>query len=166
MGLKKMERKGSAEASKRRGFNMRQRLSVDTGWGSRAGLVCLCLLASSCASTTLTAVDGGPTADAGPDGGEVVVILTLTNYQNWCIVTVDGDGGYIPMAAFVVGSVVQLDASPQPGYVWGYWTGTAGDTGSGDHNMATTVTMNTGKQVVACCPQSPPAAQICPSPTP
>ena len=46
----------------------------------------------------------------------------------------------MPLAALVVGSVAQLDASPQPGYVWGYWTGTDGDTGSGDHNMATTVT--------------------------
>ena len=72
----------------------------------------------------------------------------------------------MPLAALVVGSVAQLDASPQPGYVWGYWTGTDGDTGSGDDNMATTVTMNRNKQVVACCPQSPPAAQICASPIP
>ena len=93
-------------------------------------------------------------------------VKTLTNYQNWCTLTVDGDGGYMPLAALVVGSVAQLDASPQPGYVWGYWTGTDGDTGSGDHNMATTVTMNRNKQVVACCPQSPPAAQICASPIP
>lgn len=162
MHVKKMEADGHAE----RRNNMRQRLGGDNGSRHLAGLASFCLLVFGCASTTLTAADGGPTADAGPDGGEVAVILTITNYQNWCNVTVDGDGGYRPMAAFVIGTVVQLDASPQPGYVWGYWTGTAGDTGSGDPNMATTVTMNADKQVVACCPQSPPAAQICPSPTP
>jgi hypothetical protein len=157
-------RKAVGPCRKTKGTNMRQRLAMDTRRGPAAGLVSLFLLVCGCASATLTAVDGGP--DAGPDGGQVAVILTITNYQSWCAITVDGDGGYMPIAAFVVGSVVQLDAAPQPGYVWGYWTGTAGDTGSGDRNMATTVTMNTSKQVVACCPQSPPAAQICPSPIP
>jgi hypothetical protein len=130
------------------------------------GFLPLCLVVWGCASATLTAVDGGPKPDAGPDGGNVAVILTVSNYLNWCNVTVDGDGGYIPMAAFVVGTVVDLDASPKTGYVWGYWTGTDGDTGSGDHNMATTVTMTANKEVIACCPASPPAAQTCPSPTP
>jgi hypothetical protein len=128
------------------------------GWGCCVSLFLLCLLASGCSSATLTAVDGGP------DGGNVAVILTISDYLNWCNVTVDGDGGYMPMAAFVVGAVVDLDASPKTGYVWGYWTGTDRDTGSGDPNMATTVTMTTSKEVVACCPQSPPAAQICPTP--
>jgi hypothetical protein len=141
-------------------------LAVDTGWRRFSLLVPFCVLVCGCASTTLTAADSGTTADAGPDGGEVAVLLTIDDYQNWCTVAVDGDGGYRPQAAFVVGSVVQLDASPQAGYGWGYWTGTDGDTGSGDRNMSTTVTMNVAKQVVACCPQPSPAAQICPSPMP
>jgi Divergent InlB B-repeat domain len=160
------------EARQRRGFKMKQLFSLHAGSG-RLVLVALCaLLMCRCASTTLTSLtdgglpDGGSTADAGPDAGEVAVILTIDNYQGWCTVSVEGDAGYRPMAAFVVGTVVQLDASPLPGYVWGYWTGTDGDGGSGDRNMATTVTMNTSKQVVACCPQSPPAAQVCPSPIP
>jgi Divergent InlB B-repeat domain len=143
------------------GFNMRPRpLPVDQARARSACFSLFCLLAWGCASATLTA------ADAGPDGGNVAAILTISSYQNWCSVTVDGDGGYIPMAAFVVGAVVDLDASPKPGYVWGYWTGTDGDTGSGDRNMATTVTMSVNKEVVACCPQSPPAAQTCPTPMP
>ncbi len=96
----------------------------------------------------------------------MAVLLTITNYLDWCSITVDGDGGYIPTAAYLVGTVVDLDASPKPGYVWGYWNGTDGDTGSGDPKMATTVTMTASKEVFACCPQSPPAAQICPSPMP
>ncbi len=144
------------------GFNLRPRPSVDVGYERISGLSLFCLLAWGCASATLTAADGG----SNPDGGNVAVILTLSNYSDWCSVTVDGDGGYIPMAAFVVGAVVDLDASPKPGYVWGYWTGTDGDTGGGDRNMSTTVTMTTNKEVVACCPQSPPAAQTCPTPMP
>jgi Divergent InlB B-repeat domain len=153
----------SHAARERKKFTKRPQ-SRALGWGHCVGLLLLCLLASGCSSVTLTAVDGGP--DAGPDGGNLAVILTVSDYLNWCNVTVDGDGGYMPQAAFVLGTVVDLDASPKTGYVWGYWTGTDGDTGSGDPNLATTVTMNVSKEVVACCPQSPPAAQICPTPMP
>jgi Divergent InlB B-repeat domain len=145
---------------------MKWPLRLDMGTGRVAFLLSLCLLGWGCSSVTLTSTDAGPNLDAGPDGGNVAVILTISDYLNWCSVTVNGDGGYIPMAAFVVGSVVQLDASPKPAYVWGYWTGTDGDTGSGDTKMATTVTMDASKEVVACCPQAPPATQTCPRPIP
>jgi hypothetical protein len=145
---------------------MTPRFASELGYQRIVGVGLLCLLAWGCASETLSSADSGPKPDSGPDGGSVAVILTITNYLDWCAVTVDGDGGYIPMAAFVVGTVVDLDASAKAGYVWGYWTGTDGDTGSGDRSMSTTVTMTTSKAVVACCPQPPPAAQVCPTPMP
>jgi hypothetical protein len=164
-GMKSRQARAVGLKLHRRGFNVRQALFGDAAKGLLALAVVCSVLGGGCDSTTLTRVDGGPT-DGGPDGGNQAVILTIGDYQNWCTVTVDGDGGYRPMAAFVLGSVVQLSASPQPGYVWGYWTGTDGDSGHGDTNQATTVTMNANKQVVACCPEAPPAAQTCPSPMP
>jgi hypothetical protein len=145
---------------------MRGPFSFALGLRSIFGLLLVFLPTWGCGPVTLSAVDGGPKPDGGPDGGNVAVILTLSNYLDWCTVTVNGDGGYQPMAAYVVGTVVDLDASPKAGYVWGYWDGTDGDMGSGDPKMATTVTMTTSKEVFACCPQPSPAAQICPSPMP
>ena len=55
-------------------------------------------------------------------------------------------------------------AAPNSIFVWGYWTGTDGDTAAGhDTRMTTTVTMTSDKTVVACCPDPPPAAPTCPT---
>src|SRR5271154_3878174 len=58
-----------------RDFSLRQPRTVERG--QLAGLLPLCLVVWGCASATLTAVDGGPNPDAGPDGGNVAVILTV-----------------------------------------------------------------------------------------
>jgi hypothetical protein len=125
------------------------------------------LLTCQCGSSMQNGQVGADTTntDAGPDGGQEAFILTIINYNDGCSITEDGSP-YRPMSAAVAGTVVALNATPVPGYSWGYWTGTDGDTGSNDANMATTVTMNANKQVVACCPLAPPSAQVCPTPMP
>jgi hypothetical protein len=110
-------------------------------------------------------MDAGMPSDGGFDAGQQVYILTIANYLDWCAITGLGDAGYLPTAAFVAGTVVPLEASPLPGYVWGYWTGTDGADGGHDLNMHTTVTMDANKQVVACCPQEG-GAPVCPTPMP
>ena len=162
---------------------MRPSLVTQLGCRRVALLGLLCVLTSHCATSTDaptsggsqldtgTAGDGGATADAGMlsdgglDGGEQVYLLTMRNYLNQCSLSGLGDAGYLPTAAFVAGTVVPLQASPQPGYVWGYWTGTDGADSGDDLRMDTTVTMDANKQVLACCPQQG-GAPICPSPMP
>ncbi len=112
-----------------------------------------------------SSVDAGMPSDGGFDAGQQVYILTIANYLNWCSITGLGDAGYLPTAAFIAGTVVPLEASPLPGYVWGYWTGTDGADGGHDLNMHTTVTMDANKQVDACCPQEG-GAPVCPTPMP
>ena len=90
-------------------------------------------------------------------------MLTVNDYSDWCTVTVNGaalnvSGSY----AFDAGTVVALDATPHPPFIWAYWLGTDGASGSGeDYNMATTVTMDENKYVFACC-ENPMRDQICP----
>ena len=151
---------------------MRHLLPFEPGRKGLTLVVLLSLLVCRCGSPmgtpggADTTTDGGSTSDAGPNGGQAAFILNIINYNNGCSVTEDG-GTYTPMAAFVAGSHVGLHATPVAGQAWGYWTGTDGDTGSShDSNMATTVTMDANKQVLACCPSAPPAAQVCPTPMP
>jgi len=107
-----------------------------------------------------------PTVDApssidgpeGGDGGATMHTLTLNNTLSWCTVSVNG--GTSSTAAsrtfmFPAGTVVNLhgDTADSTVFVWGFWTGTDGDTTANhDHNMSTTVTMSSDKTVVACCP--------------
>ena len=165
---------------------MNQRLARHAACTALTRLAFLCILSVGCgssmkngqASSDLTsgsttdggglATDGGDaTLDAGlgPDGGQGAALLNIIDYNNGCSITEDG-GAYRLISAFVVGSVVALDATPLPGYAWGYWTGTDFDGGGMDVKLATTVTMNENKLVVACCPTALPAAQVCPTPIP
>jgi hypothetical protein len=92
------------------------------------------------------------------DGFEILFTLTINNFEAWCTVSVDGSTplAAIPTASYRIGTVVDLSGQPaNMEFVWGYWTGTDGDTGSShDHNQTTTVTMTTDKSVLACCPIS------------
>jgi Divergent InlB B-repeat domain len=96
----------------------------------------------------------------------VMYSLTVQNYFNWCDVTENGTVYPLsapPAMSFASGTVVDLNAAPGTAFVWGYWTGTDGDTTSGhDKNMATTVTMTSDKTILACCPFPPPSSQTCP----
>lgn len=109
---------------------------------------------------------GGAGATAGT-GGPTTYTLTITNYLGWCDLTENGTkypglGGAPPAMSFPPGTVVDLSAVPNGLFIWGYWTGTDGDTGAHDTNMSTTVTMNGDKTVGACCPDPPPYAPTCP----
>jgi hypothetical protein len=114
-----------------------------------------------CSSSSSTA-----TKDSGAGDGPLMYTLTVSNYLDWCDVTENGTtypASVPPVMSFAPGTVVNLSAVPNAIFVWGYWTGTDGDTGAGhDMNMATTVTMTSDKTVAVCCPDPPPAAPTCP----
>jgi hypothetical protein len=92
------------------------------------------------------------------DGFEILFSLTISNFEAWCTISVDASpyAAAIPTSSYRIGTVVDLSAQPATmEFVWGYWTGTDGDTGpSHDHNQNTTVTMTADKSVLACCPFS------------
>jgi hypothetical protein len=102
---------------------------------------------------------GGAGAQGGAGGAPHLYTLTVTNYLDWCDVTENGTAypaGVPPAMSFASGTVVNLSAVANSIFVWGYWTGTDGDTGAGhDMNMATTVTMTSDKTVAVCCPLPP-----------
>jgi hypothetical protein len=102
----------------------------------------------------------------GGTGGQVRYTLTVQNYLDWCDVTENGTlyaAGVPPAMSFPARTVVDLKAAPNTIFVWGYWTGTDGDTSAAhDTSMTTTVTMTSDKTIVACCPDPPPAAPSCP----
>jgi len=77
--------------------------------------------------------------------------LTIDNILAWCSINENGEA-YSPSEVFNQGTVVDLNAAPLTGFIWGHWTGTDGDTGSGDTNQTTTVTMTSDRAVTACCP--------------
>ena len=98
------------------------------------------------------------------DGFEVLVTLTVDDYLGWCTVAV---GSLAPSASQTLslterlGSIVNVDAQPNVGFIWGYWTGTDGDTSAAhDRNESTMVTMTADKTVLACCPFA--AEPMCP----
>ncbi len=102
----------------------------------------------------------------GGTGGPAMYTLTVQNYLSWCDVTENGAlyaASAPPAMSFPAGTVVDLTAVPNTIFVWGYWTGTDGDTSAGhDMSMSTTVKMDGDKTVMACCPDPPPAAPTCP----
>jgi hypothetical protein len=104
-----------------------------------------------------------PAVDAPGAGGGSDVTLSINDYLAWCSVTEQG-ATYATSMTFPKGTVVNLGAMPvSTAFVWGYWTGTDGDTTAAhDTKMTTTVTMTGDKSVVACCPDPPPASQTCP----
>jgi len=107
-----------------------------------------------------TTATGGAAGSGATDAGPVMYTLTLTNYLAWCTVTENSATSTATMS-FAPGTVVDLNATANLGFVWGYWTGTDGDTtASHDKNMTTTVTMTSDKSVLACCPLPP--SQTCP----
>ena len=135
-------------------------------------------VAAGCGSVTKapdsgTAGSGGSTGTGGRNGsgggatdGPLLYTLTVQNYLDWCEVTENGTAygpSVPPVMSFASGTVVNLNATAATGFVWGYWTGTDGDTASAhDKSMSTTVTMTSNKTILACCPLPPPAAQTCP----
>ena len=98
---------------------------------------------------------GGTSGIAGTAGigGPVKYTLTVQNYLNWCDVTENGTkyaASVPPAMSFAPGTVVNLNAIPNFIFVWGYWTGTDGDTSAThDMNMTTTVTMTSDKTILA-----------------
>jgi hypothetical protein len=102
--------------------------------------------------------DANPAAD-GPAGGTQFT-LTIDNFDNWCSITQDGQA-YSASKKYAKDTVVVLHAAPIGGFIWGYWTGTDGDTTSDhDTNQMTMVTMTGNKDVLACCPAA--AHPTCP----
>jgi hypothetical protein len=109
----------------------------------------------------------GSGSDPGTGSGSGAITLTIENYLSWCTVTENG-GPLVGAMTFPAGTVVHLGAVPESSlFIWGYWVGTDGDTGSAhDTNMMTTVTMTASKTVQACCPDAPPSPLApCPPPT-
>ncbi len=109
------------------------------------------LLACNCGSSS----SGGGTPDSGPGAPT----LTVTSFDGWCTVEVNS----APLSStgtynFTPGTVVNLSATANAGFMWGYWRGTdganAGNAGK-DPNMVTTVTtVDADQSVVACCPSA------------
>ncbi|HEY1811076.1 MAG TPA: hypothetical protein VGG74_01900 [Kofleriaceae bacterium] len=122
----------------------------------KLGFAVAIVLASACGNSS------SPSPDAASGSGSDVT-LTINNYLAWCTVT-EQSAAFSMTKTFPKGTVVSLDAMPaSSAFVWGYWTGTDGDTtGTHDTNMMTTVTMSADKMVLACCPDPPPASQTCP----
>jgi len=77
--------------------------------------------------------------------------LAIDNFLVWCSINENGDT-YTASATFNDNTVVDLFAEPITGFIWGHWEGTDNDSGAGDTNQATTVTLTTDKSVLACCP--------------
>jgi hypothetical protein len=105
------------------------------------------------------------------DGSNGMVNLKIENYLNWCSVSVDS-GAASTMAVITKsvasGTTVHLagDTASATEFVWGYWRGTAGDTGSAhDTSKMTTVTLTADKTVQACCPLTSAPTTPCPDPT-
>ena len=89
--------------------------------------------------------------------------------MSWCSVSIDGGAASTASSqtlTFPMSTVVSLRADPANStYVFGYWVGTAGDSGpSHDTGMATTVTMDGNKTVQACCPFASSPNTPCPPP--
>ncbi|HVV53634.1 MAG TPA: hypothetical protein VHO06_28520 [Polyangia bacterium] len=116
-------------------------------------LIAGALAAAGCGSSGSSGGTGGTT------GTGTTYTLTVTNYLGWCDLTENGTAypaGAPAAMSFPAGTVVDLTAAPNSIFVWGFWTGTDGDTGAAhDTSMATTVTMTADKTVAACCPEPP-----------
>jgi hypothetical protein len=103
-----------------------------------------------------TAMDAAQDASNTVDAG-IMYTLTINNYLSWCSVKIDTDPARTNATItkmFDAGTVVQLTGDKASNsFKWGFWTNTAGDTTvNRDQQMMTTVTMDSDKTVVACCP--------------
>lgn len=96
--------------------------------------------------------DGGTPQDSGPAG----IILSVSNFDVWCTLTVNGETQTTQSVnyAFDAGTVVPLTAVGNPSFTFNFWTDTDGanaSNGGHDPNASTTVTMTKSKSVLACC---------------
>src|SRR5690348_9286675 len=77
---------------------------------------------------------GLPNDFSTPPDSAGMVTLKLENYLNWCSVTVNGGAASttaLQTLSFPAGSVVNLHGDQASAtFVWGYWRGTANDTGA------------------------------------
>jgi hypothetical protein len=103
------------------------------------------------------------------DGG--MANLKIENYLAWCSVSVENGAAStnaVITKSVPVGTTVHLmgDTASVSEFVWGYWRGTVGDTGSShDISKTTTVVMSGDKTVQACCPLTGAPTTPCPDPT-
>jgi hypothetical protein len=104
---------------------------------------------------SMAATSASPAVEQLPDeiylNGFEQFTLTIDDFLAWCSIQENG-ATYNEVTVFNQGTVVDLNAAPVAGFIWGHWTGTDGDSGSGDTNQITTVTMKSDRSVVACCP--------------
>ena len=111
------------------------------------------------------------TTDSPSEGGGNFT-LKVENYLSWCNVAVNGGtaaSDATQTISVAPGTVVTLHADPLSStFVWGYWRGTAGNTGAAhDTSQSTTVTVSSDNMVVqACCPFATAPTTPCGDPTP
>lgn len=118
-----------------------------------------------------TKADAADTATGDTAETSASFTLKIEDYLNWCKVSVNGGADSTAATqtfSFSSGTVVNLKGDTAGTlFVWGYWTGTAGDTTSShDTAKTTTVTMTGNKVVQACCPLASSPTTPCPAPTP
>jgi hypothetical protein len=111
------------------------------------------------------------TNDTPSEGGGGFA-LKVEDYLNWCNVSVNGSANSTAdpqnYGPFPAGTTVNLvgDTASASAFVWGYWRGTAGDTGSThDTSKTTTVKITKDTVVQACCPLVSSPTTPCPDPT-
>ena len=109
--------------------------------------------------STLAIACGSSTTNTDAPGGGSNVTLTINNFDDWCTITEQGAAS-TATKSFASGTVVSLMATPNSGFVWGYWTGT--DVAGNNTSMSAMVTLTADKTVLACCPFPPPMSQTCP----
>jgi hypothetical protein len=82
--------------------------------------------------------------------------LNIDDFLAWCDVSVNGGAptSAPPASSFEKGRVIPLhgDTANASYFVWGFWTGTDGDSGATDTHMDTTVTMSADRSIYVCCP--------------
>jgi hypothetical protein len=121
--------------------------------------------------TGTTTTDSGTSSDTPSEGGGNFT-LKVENYLSWCNVGVNGGAAKsdaVQTISVPAGTVVNLHADAlNSTFVWGYWRGTAGNTGAAhDKSQTTTVTVDADNKVVqACCPFATDPSTPCGDPTP
>ncbi len=135
-----------------------------------------CAFLVSTLALGLTGCGGGGTtpedmakAVVNGDMASNMATLKLEDYLSWCSVTVNSGTAAttaVQSLTFPKGTVVHLSADKASAtFVFGYWIGTAGDTGAAhDTSMTTTVTLNADTTVQACCPFANAATTPCGAP--
>jgi hypothetical protein len=91
-----------------------------------------------------------------PGGFEQMFTLAIDDFLAWCDVSVNGGAptSAPPASSFEKGRIIPLhgDTANASYFVWGFWTGTDGDSGATDTHMDTTVTMSADRSIYVCCP--------------